>query len=155
MKPIKIREIRLASWRMLGCEDVLDCAYNLVMERWGWVEELPDPEHHDVNLDSWAHWASDAERDVEAAELVNNYWAGYEKGLNEPKSVYQKRDEWAYSWGRIALYRQWQCAIYVRDIVAEIWMRLGGSPEVMYPRRPHEITLGSLAQAHARRLGYE
>ena len=33
--------------------------------------------------------------------------------------------------------------------------RLGGDPAVMYPRRSHKISLGSLHDAHMRRLGYE
>ncbi len=154
-EPIKIRDIRPASWGVHEDAAALACAYVLVEADWGWVEELPDPEQHDVRLDSVAHLAAAAERNVEAAGLVEAYWLGREQGLDEPERVYQWRDEWAYMWGSIALMRQQRVTAYVRDIIAEIWDRLGGDPAVMYPRRIHEISLGSLHDAHMRRLGYE
>lgn len=152
---IKIRDIRPSSWGVHKDAAALACAYVLVEADWGWVEDLPDPEHHGRNLDSIAYMAASAERDLEAAGLVEAYWLGRERGLDEPKHVYQWRDEWAYMWGSVALMRQQRVAAYCRDIIAEIWSRLGGDSAVMAPRRFHEITLGSLADAQRRRLDHE
>lgn len=153
---IKIRDIRPSSWGVHEDAAALACAYVLVEADWGWVEELPDPERHDCDLDNVAYLAAGAERDLEAARLVEAYWLGQEgDGLDEPERVYQWRDEWAYMWGSSALMRQQRVAAYRRDIIAEIWSRLGGDSAVMAPRRFHEITLGSLGDANRRRLGRE